>query len=63
MTGPQLDRPLGLVDAVVIGSGSMTGAGVFVALAPAAQAAGAGLLAGLAVAAIYAVRRFRFRAR
>lgn len=49
-----LDRRLGLADAVVIGLGSMLGAGVFVAFAPAAGAAGAGLLAGLVIAAIVA---------
>jgi APA family basic amino acid/polyamine antiporter len=54
VTGPRLERRLGPLDAVVIGLGSMIGAGVFVALAPAAQAAGAGLLAGLAVAAVVA---------
>jgi APA family basic amino acid/polyamine antiporter len=41
-------------DAVVIGLGSMIGAGIFAALAPAAAAAGAGLLLGLAVAAVVA---------
>src|SRR3954471_8060598 len=46
-----LDRRLGLGDAVLIGLGSMIGAGVFAAFAPAARAAGAGLLVGLAVAA------------
>ena len=51
--GP-LHRRLGLSDAVVIGLGSMIGAGVFAAFAPAAQAAGPGLLAGLAVAAVVA---------
>lgn len=49
-----LVRRLGLVDAVVIGLGSMLGAGVFVAFAPAAAAAGAGLLIGLGIAAIVA---------
>jgi len=49
-----LRRGLGLTDAVVIGLGSMIGAGVFVALAPAAAAAGSGLLVGLAVAAVIA---------
>jgi Amino acid permease len=39
---------------VVIGLGSMIGAGVFAAFAPAAEAAGAGLLIGLAVAAVVA---------
>jgi APA family basic amino acid/polyamine antiporter len=49
-----LDRRLGLGDAVFIGLGSMIGAGVFAAYAPAARAAGTGLLAGLAVAALVA---------
>lgn len=46
-----LARRLGTTDAVVIGLGSMIGAGVFAAFAPAAQAAGTGLLIGLAIAA------------
>jgi APA family basic amino acid/polyamine antiporter len=46
----RLARRLGLLDAVVIGLGSMIGAGVFAAFAPAAEAAGAALLIGLAVA-------------
>jgi len=50
----QLARRLGTGDAVVIGLGSMLGAGVFVAIAPAARAAGAGLLIGLAIAAVVA---------
>lgn len=54
MTGPQLRRSLGLADAVVIGLGSMLGAGIFAALAPAAAAAGSGLLIALAVAAVVA---------
>ncbi len=41
-------------DAVVIGLGSMIGAGVFAALGPAAAAAGSGLLIGLAAAAVVA---------
>ena len=49
-----LDRRLGLGDAVFIGFGSMIGAGVFAAFGPAAAAAGAGLLIGLAVAAFVA---------
>ncbi|MER6566818.1 APC family permease [Streptomyces sp. NPDC001093] len=49
-----LERRLGVFDAVVIGLGSMIGAGVFAALAPAARAAGSGLLVGLAVAAVVA---------
>lgn len=47
-------RRLGLPDAVLIGLGSMVGAGIFVALAPAAAAAGSGLLLGLAIAAVVA---------
>ncbi|GAB7103722.1 APC family permease [Streptomyces phaeofaciens JCM 4814] len=50
----QLRRTLRLGDAVVIGLGSMIGAGVFAALAPAAAAAGSGLLLGLALAALVA---------
>ncbi|GHA13175.1 APC family permease [Streptomyces echinoruber] len=49
-----LRRSLGLGDAVVVGLGSMIGAGVFAAPAPAARAAGSGLLPGLAVAAVVA---------
>ena len=52
--GPALPRRIGTVDAVTIGLGSMIGAGIFVALAPAAAAAGSGLLLGLAVAAVVA---------
>lgn len=51
---PALRRSLGTADAVTIGLGSMLGAGIFVALAPAAAAAGSALLAGLAVAAVVA---------
>ena len=51
---PALQRRLGLADAVTIGLGSMIGAGIFVVLAPAAAAAGSGLLIGLGVAAIVA---------
>lgn len=40
---PALERRLGLRDAVVLGLGSMVGAGVFAAVAPAAAAAGAWL--------------------
>jgi basic amino acid/polyamine antiporter, APA family len=50
----ELSRRLGTVDAVVIGLGSMMGAGVFAAFGPAARAAGAGLLIGLAIAAAIA---------
>lgn len=49
-----LQRRLGITDAVVIGLGSMVGAGIFVALAPAAAAAGSWLLVGLAVAGVVA---------
>jgi basic amino acid/polyamine antiporter, APA family len=51
---PALHRRLGVRDAVVIGLGSMIGAGVFSAFTPAAAAAGAGLLVGLVVAAFVA---------
>ncbi|MBT2675792.1 amino acid permease [Streptomyces sp. ISL-14] len=50
----ELRRTLGVRDAVVIGLGSMVGAGIFAALAPAAGAAGSGLLLGLAIAAVVA---------
>nr|WTB29459.1 APC family permease [Streptomyces sp. NBC_00830] len=50
----ELHRRLGVSDAVVIGLGSMIGAGIFAALAPAAQSAGSGLLIGLALAAVVA---------
>ncbi|MBA9006366.1 APC family permease [Thermomonospora cellulosilytica] len=52
--GPGLRRRLGLTDAVVIGLGSMIGAGVFAAPAPAARAAGSGFLVALAIAAVVA---------
>ncbi|GAA1470589.1 APC family permease [Microbacterium thalassium] len=54
MTSPALARRLSLGDAVFIGLGSMIGAGVFAAFAPAAAAAGTGLIAGLAIAAVVA---------
>jgi basic amino acid/polyamine antiporter, APA family len=56
MTQPagSLRRTLGVRDAVVIGLGSMIGAGVFSALGPAARAAGSALPLGLAVAAVVA---------
>jgi basic amino acid/polyamine antiporter, APA family len=51
----QLARRLGVPDAVVIGLGSMLGAGVFVVFAPAAAAAGGtGLLVALALAGFIA---------
>jgi APA family basic amino acid/polyamine antiporter len=54
VTQPELARRLGTFDAVIIGLGSMLGAGVFAAFSPAAGAAGAGLLIGLAIAALVA---------
>lgn len=48
---PALVRRLGTADAVVIGLGSMVGAGVFGVFGPAAHVAGAGLLLGLGIAA------------
>jgi APA family basic amino acid/polyamine antiporter len=50
----RLSRSLGTQDAVFIGLGSMIGAGIFAALAPAALVAQAGLLFGLAIAACVA---------
>ncbi|HEX6365528.1 MAG TPA: APC family permease [Agromyces sp.] len=50
----RLPRSLNLGDAVAIGLAAMVGAGVFSVWAPAARAAGAGLLIGLAVAAFVA---------
>ena len=49
-----LARRLGTADAVIIGLGSMIGAGVFAAFGPAARAAGTGLLIGLLIAAVIA---------
>jgi basic amino acid/polyamine antiporter, APA family len=51
---PALERRLGTADAVVIGLGSMIGAGLFSVFGPAARAAGAGLLIGLVLAAAIA---------
>ena len=53
-SGPGLARRLGTGDAVVIGLGSMIGAGVFAAFAPAAARRRRGLLVGLAIAAVVA---------
>ncbi len=50
----RLRRRLGLSDSVIIGLGSMIGAGIFAALAPAAGAAASGVLPALAIAAIVA---------
>ena len=49
-----LQRRLGLADAVVVGAGSMIGAGVFAAWSPAAGAAGTALIVGLALAGFVA---------
>ncbi|MFE6965909.1 APC family permease [Agromyces sp. NPDC057679] len=54
MTPPSLARRLGVRDAVVIGLAAMIGAGVFTVFAPAAAAAGGGLVIGLAIAAFVA---------
>ncbi|MDI6626970.1 MAG: APC family permease [Rhodococcus sp. (in: high G+C Gram-positive bacteria)] len=51
---PSLARRLGLFDAIAIGVGSMVGAGVFAAFAPASAVAGTGLLIGLGIAAVVA---------
>ncbi len=51
---PALARRLGTGDAVVVGLGSMIGAGVFSVFGPASAAAGAGLLLGLLIAAVIA---------
>lgn len=50
----RLSRRLRTSDAVVIGLGSMIGAGIFAAAAPAAEAAGSGLLIGLILAGLVA---------
>ena len=54
MTAPTLARRLGTGDAVVVGLAAMIGAGVFAVFPAAADAAGLGLLAGLAIAAVVA---------
>jgi APA family basic amino acid/polyamine antiporter len=53
-TGGALERRLGVADAVVIGAGSMIGAGVFAAWSPAADAAGTGVIIGLVIAGVVA---------
>ena len=50
----RLARKLKTFDAIVIGLGSMIGAGVFAGVGPAAQAAGAGLCSSLVIAALVA---------
>jgi APA family basic amino acid/polyamine antiporter len=59
----RLARRLGVVDATTIGLGSMLGAGVFVAFAPAAAAAGSGLLVSLVLAGFVAYCNARSSAR
>jgi basic amino acid/polyamine antiporter, APA family len=54
VTGAGLARRLGLGDAVVLGLGSMLGAGVFAVLAPAARVAGGALPVALVVAGLVA---------
>ncbi len=54
-SGGTLQRRLGVADAVVIGAGSMIGAGVFAAWSPAAEAAGTGLIIGLVIAGVVAL--------
>ncbi len=53
-TQSRLSRRLGTGDAVFIGLGSMMGAGIFTAIAPAAAAAQGGLVVGLVLAAAVA---------
>ena len=50
----ELQRRLGVPTATAIGVAAMLGAGIFFVWAPAARAAGAGLLIGLAIAAVVA---------
>ncbi|WP_317230704.1 APC family permease [Clavibacter sp. MX14-G9D] len=52
---PGLARRLGLLDATVLGLGAMIGAGIFAVMPAAARAAGGGLVAGLAIAAVVAL--------
>jgi basic amino acid/polyamine antiporter, APA family len=54
-SGPTLARRLTTPDAIVIGVGSMVGAGLFSAFAPATQAAGALVLLSLGLAAVVAL--------
>jgi basic amino acid/polyamine antiporter, APA family len=54
MVPSRLARRLGTFDAVVVGLGSMVGAGIFAALSPAARYAGSALLVGLVLAAAVA---------
>lgn len=54
-SAPRLKRKLGLLGATFIGVGSMVGAGVFSAFAPAAQSAGAFVLVALGIAGVVAL--------
>lgn len=60
---PTLQRRLGLPSAITIGLASMLGAGVFAVWAPAARAAGSGLLTALVIAGIIAYCNARSSAR
>ena len=53
-SGGSLVRRLNLGDAVLIGLGSMIGAGIFSAFSPAASAAGIGMLVGLVISGLIA---------
>ncbi len=55
MTTPGLRRQLTPADAVVVGVGSMVGAGVFTVWAPAAAAAGSWMILGLLIAGVIAL--------
>src|SRR6266516_2101807 len=59
----RLARRLGTFDAVVIGLGSMVGAGIFAALSPAAHYAGSALLIGLGLAGAVAYSKATSSAR
>lgn len=54
MSTTALARKLNTTDAVIIGLGSMIGAGIFSAFGPAAKVAGSSLMIGLAIAAVIA---------
>lgn len=54
MESSRLARRLNTTDAVVLGLGSMIGAGIFAAVGPAAAAAGSGLLIGVLIAGVIA---------
>lgn len=54
MSHSRLARRLTLNDAIILGLGSMIGAGIFAAAGPAAAAAGSGLLIGVLIAGVVA---------